>query len=95
MQSAKQSRDSPHGSKLQATGVIDFYMWCAPNGGTIFYRLDELNTGTTLVDTSTTTTIPTATAFMGPTLQMSNGTANTTATTTAMEVMAFSCQSDY
>lgn len=42
----------------------------------------------------TSTTIPTNTAFMGPTLQMSNGTANTTVTTTAMEVMAFSCQSD-
>lgn len=51
---------------------------------------------TTVVDgvTSISTTIPLATAFMGPTLQMSNGTANITVTTTAMEVMAFSCQSD-
>lgn len=81
-------------ANLAAGQCFDFYMWSAPNGSAIFYRLDELNTGTTLVDTSTTTTIPLNTAFMGPTLQMSNGTANTTVTTTAMEVMAFSCQSD-
>lgn len=81
-------------ANLAAGQCFDFYMWAAPNGSAVFYRLDELNTGTTLVDTSTTTTIPTNTAFMGPTLQMSNGTANTTVTTTAMEVMAFSCQSD-
>jgi hypothetical protein len=81
-------------ANLAAGQCFDFYMWAAPNGSAIFYRLDEINTGTTLVDTSTTTTIPTATAFMGPTLQMSNGTANTTVTTTAMELMAHSCQSD-
>lgn len=81
-------------ANLAAGQCFDFYMWCAPNGSEIFYRLEELNTGTLLVNTSTTTTIPSATAFMGPTLQMSNGTANITVTTTAMEVMAFSCQSD-
>jgi hypothetical protein len=81
-------------ANLAAGQCFDFYMWAAPNGSAIFYRLDELNTGTTLVDTSTSTTIPTATAFMGPTLQMSNGTANITVTTTAFELMAFSCQSD-
>lgn len=81
-------------ANLAAGQCFDFYMWSAPNGSAIFYRLDEINTGTTLVDTSTTTTIPTNTAFMGPTLQMSNGTANTTVTTTAFELMAFSCQSD-
>lgn len=81
-------------ANLAAGQCFDFYMWSAPNGSEIFYRLDELNTGTTLVDTSTTTTIPLNTAFMGPTLQMSNGTANITVTTTAFELMAFSCQSD-
>ena len=81
-------------ANLAAGQCFDAYIWAPPNGSAVFYRLDEINTGTNLVDTSTTTTIPTNTAFMGPTLQMSNGTANTTVTTTAMEVMAFSCQSD-
>lgn len=81
-------------ANLAAGQCFDFYMFAAPNGSVINYRLDEINTGTTLVDTSTSTTIPLNTAFMGPTLQMSNGTANITVTTTAMEVMAFSCQAD-
>jgi hypothetical protein len=81
-------------ANLAAGQCFDFYMYSSPNGSDIKYRLDEINTGTNRVDTSTTTTIPLNTAFMGPTLQMSNGTANTTVTTTAMEVMAFSCQSD-
>lgn len=81
-------------ANLAAGQCFDFFMWSAPNGSEIYYRLDEMNTGTTLVDTSTTTTIPLSTAFMGPTLQMSNGTANITVTTTAMEVMACSVQAD-
>jgi hypothetical protein len=81
-------------ANLAAGQCFDFYMWSAPNGSEIHYRLDEINTGTTLANTSTTTTIPSATAFMGPTLQMSNGTANITVTTTAFELMAFSCQAD-
>lgn len=79
---------------LAAGQCFDFWMWSAPNGSEIWYRLVELNTGTLLVDTSTTTTIPLNTAFMGPELMMSNGTANITVTTVAMEVMAHSCQSD-
>ncbi len=79
---------------LAAGQTFDFWMYAPPNGTAVFYKVVELNTGTVLVDTSTTTTIPLSTAFMGPTLQMSNGTANITVTTTAMEVMAFSCQSD-
>ena len=79
---------------LAAGQCFDFWMWSAPNGSEIFYKVIGINTGTTLVDTSTTTTIPASTAFMGATLQMSNGTANTTVTTTAFELMGFSCQSD-
>jgi len=79
---------------LAAGQCFDFWMWSAPNGSEIFYKLSDILTGTVRVDTSTTTTIPLSTAFMGPTLQMSNGTANTTVTTTAFELAAFSCQSD-
>lgn len=81
-------------ANLAAGRCFDFWMWSDPNGGVIGYKLVELNTGTTLVDTTTSTNIPLATAFMGPEMMMSNGTANITVTTTAMEVMAFSCQSD-
>lgn len=79
---------------LAAGQCFDFWMWSAPNGGSIGYALKELNTGTLLVDTTTTTTLPSTTAFMGPELAMSNGTANTVVTTTAFELAAHSCQSD-
>lgn len=82
------------GANLAASQSFDFFMFAKPNDSLIYYRLIDVNLASVLVDSSTSTTIPLATAFMGPTLQMSNGTANITVTTTAMEVMAFSCQSD-
>lgn len=78
---------------LQAGQVFDFWMWAAPNGSNIGYRVVELNTGTTLVDTTTSTTLPTAATFLGPECSMSNGTANITVTTTAFEMMNMSIQS--
>ena len=81
-------------ANLAAGQVFDAYIWSAPNGGVIGYRLVEINTGTLLVDTTTSTTIPLTTAFLGQELAMSNGTANTTVTTTAFELCGHSCQSD-
>ena len=83
------------GAVLAVGQAYDLYIYCAPNGGTIFYRVDDLNAGTTLVDTSTTTTIPTATAFMGPQITMSNGTANTTVTTVALGIVRAYVESDH
>jgi hypothetical protein len=79
---------------LAAGQCFDAWIWSAPNGGSIGYRLQELNTGTVLVETTTTTTLPGATAFLGQELAMSNGTANTTVTTTAFELCAHACESD-
>lgn len=73
---------------------FDAYIYCAPNGGTIFYRLDRLDTGATLVDSSTSTNLPAATTFMAPELAMSNGTANITATTVAIAINKLYTESD-
>lgn len=81
-------------ANLAAGQCFDFWMWSAPNGSVIGYKVVELNTGTTLVDTTTSTTIPLNTAFLGECLAMSNGTANITVTTTAFELSAYACQSD-
>jgi hypothetical protein len=49
----------------------DAYIWCAPNDSTVYYRLDDVLTGNTIVDTSTNTNLPanttmlTAQAIMG------------------------------
>jgi len=80
---------------LAAGQAFDCWIWSATNGGVIGYALQELNTGTILVDTTTSTTIPLTTAFLGQELAMSNGTANITVTTTAFELSSYSCSSDY
>lgn len=72
----------------------DFYMFCKPNDSTIYYRLDNLNLGVTLVDSSVTTTIPAATTFMGPVCGMSNGTANIVASTVSIGVNKIYVESD-
>lgn len=79
---------------LAAGQVFDAWIWSAPNGSVIGYRLVDLANGNVLVDTTTSTTIPLSTAFLGPELAMSNGTANITVTTTAFELMSCSIQSD-
>lgn len=78
-----------------ATGqAYDFYMYAKPNDSEIFYRLDDLNTGTTLSDSSISTTLPLNTTFMGPVVGMSNGTANIVASTVAIGVNRIYIESD-
>jgi hypothetical protein len=80
---------------LAAGQVFDFYMYMKPNDATIYYRLDDLVVGNTLVDTSKSTNLPAVTTFMGPSATMSNGTANTTVTTTAIGVNRIYVESDH
>lgn len=78
---------------IAAGNSYDFYMWCAPNGSTIYWRLDDVVNNVTYSN-STTTTLPANTAFMGPQCAMSNGTANITVTTVAIGVAGVYTESD-
>lgn len=79
---------------IAAGNAYDFTMYAPPNGSLIYYRLVDLLTGSVLVDSSTTTTLPRNTIFMGPQVQMSNGTANTTVTTTAIGINKIYLETD-
>jgi len=79
---------------LAAGQAFDFYMYAKPNDTDVYYRLDDINAGTTLVDTSIATTLPANTTFLGPQVHMSNGTANITVTTTAIGANRIYIQSD-
>lgn len=79
-------------SNLAAGQAFECLIYSAPNGSSIGYYLRELNTGTVLANTTTSTTLPLNTAFLGQELAMSNGTANTTVTTVAFELAGHSCQ---
>ena len=59
--------------------AYDAYIWCAPNSSTVNYRLDRVDTGVTLVDSSTSTDLPVDTTILTAQCVMSNGTANVVA----------------
>jgi len=79
---------------IASKNAYDFTMYAKPNDTVIYYRLVDLLTGLTIVDASTSTTLPINTAFMGPQVQMSNGTANVTANTTAIGINKIYIESD-
>jgi hypothetical protein len=74
--------------------MLDFMMYCAPNGGTIFFRLDDVTNGVTYTN-STTANLPGATVMMSPQCQASNGTANVTAATVSISVYKIYVESVY
>jgi hypothetical protein len=74
--------------------LLEFSMYCAPNGGTIFFRLDDVTNGVSYTN-STTANLPGATAMMSPQCQASNGTANVTVGTVAMAVYKIYAESVY
>lgn len=78
---------------IAAGNAYEFTMFCPPNGSEIFWRLVDINNGVTYTG-SKTTNLPVSTAFMQPQVQMSNGTANTTATTVAIGVCSIYVESD-
>lgn len=78
---------------IAAGNSYDWHMYCPPNGSTIYYRLVDLVNNVAYTGNSTTT-LPTATTFMTPQVQMSNGTANVTVTTSAIGVASIYVESD-
>lgn len=78
---------------IAAGNSYDFYMWSAPNGSSLTWRLDDVVNGVTYTN-STTTTLPVNTTFMGPQCCMSNGTANITVTTSAIGIAGVYTESD-
>jgi hypothetical protein len=71
----------------------DAYIFCKPNDSTIYFRLDDLNTGLTIVNSSTTLTLPTNTTLMSANALASNG-ANTVVTTTQLGINRIYIETD-
>jgi hypothetical protein len=60
---------------LAANNGYDAYIYCKPNDTTVYYRLDNANTGVTLIDTSITANLPVNTTLMWATATMSTSVA--------------------
>ena len=78
---------------IAAGNVYEFTMYCPPAGTAIYWELWELVSGAGTL-ASVITTLPRNTIFMGPQVNMSNGTANTTVNTTAIGVSKIYIESD-
>jgi len=79
---------------VSGSPLLEFMMYCAPNGGTIFFRLDDVTNGATYTN-STTANLPGATVMMSPQCQASNGTANITVAIVAESVYKIYVESVY
>jgi hypothetical protein len=61
------------GQTALATGLgYDFYMYTPANTSVVWWRMDELNTGSTIASGSITTHLPNSTSFMKPVAMASN-----------------------
>jgi hypothetical protein len=65
----------------------ELIMYCKPNDTVLYYKVIDMLTGNTLVDSFTLANLPRNTIFMSPQQNMSNGTANVTVTTVAPGVV--------
>lgn len=79
---------------LAAGNSYEFMMYTPPGGGAIIWELYDIRYNVSYSN-NTSTTLPTSTAFMQPQVQMSNGTANTTVTTTAIGISSIYVESDH
>ena len=83
------------GATLAAGQAYDFYLYAKPNDTAVYYRLDSVNTGVSIVDSSVSATLPRNVIFMGPQVVMSNGVDNTTAATSAIGINNIYVESKY
>jgi hypothetical protein len=59
------TKDAIAGQPALATNnAYAAYIFCKPNDTTVYYRLDNLNNGTTIIDSSATTDLPINTTFL-------------------------------
>lgn len=65
------------GATLAAGQGYDFYMFAKPNDNTVYYRLDDINQGTTLIDSSVGSNLPVDNVFLGPQVTVGNGATDT------------------
>ncbi len=81
------------GTTLAALQGYDAYIFMKPNDGTIYYRLDDINAGTTLADTSTATDVPAANTTMGANAVMGNA-ANALVTAAQIGIVSIYVESE-
>ena len=91
---ASGTKDAIAGQPALATNNgYDAYIWCAPNSSFVYYRLDNVLTGTTIINASTNTDLPINTTLMTAQCIMGNG-ANAGANTAVVGVNRMYIETD-
>jgi len=79
---------------LANNNVYDAFIFCKPNDTTVYYRLDDLSAGTTIIDTSTSTDLPVNTTMLIGTCAIGSG-ANAGAGVAAIGLNRMYIETDY
>jgi hypothetical protein len=79
---------------LSASNGYDAYIYARPNDSTIYYRLDHINSQATLINSSSTLTLPNNSSSMNAMAIMSNG-ANTGVGAAGIGVARIYVETDY
>jgi hypothetical protein len=79
---------------LSSNNAYDAYIFCKPNDTTVFYRLDDVSSGLTIIDTSTAIDLPISTTMLNATAAIGSGT-NAGAGVAAIGVNRMYIESDY
>lgn len=58
---------------LASGNAYDFYIWCKPNDTTVYFRMDDITAGATIIDTSVSVDLPVATIMLNAVAGMGSG----------------------
>ncbi len=79
---------------LASSNAYDAFIFCAPNSSEIFYRLDDITAGTTIIDSSVTTELPVDTTMLNIHAAIGSG-SNAGAGVAALGVNKIYVETDY
>jgi len=79
---------------LASSNAYDFYIFCKPNDSTVYFRMDNILTGATIIDSSVTTELPVNTTMLIAQCGMGSG-ANAGAGVAAFGLNRMYIESDY
>jgi hypothetical protein len=89
------SSQSILGARLTTGSVFDVYIFARPNDNTIYWRVDDISASVTLADTGTLQNLPVNTVFMGPQVEISNGTASLAVASVGIDINRIYIESDH
>jgi hypothetical protein len=80
---------------LASNNVYDVFIYCRPNDSTVYYRLDNISAGTTIIDSSAITELPVNTTMLIATAAIGSGATNAGAGVAALGLNRMYIETDY